>query len=109
MYGRHITSGVRRRIRLSGKPHGRNSTSTDSLSNFAPRKQEKRVADILTADEGISAPEMGGNSLGQANAFAERVARRSGYEATTTALAKSLVKGVGHVTNNGVPLNEGTH
>jgi hypothetical protein len=66
------------------------------------------VADILTADD-VAAPEMGNASLGQASEFAGRMARRSNYESTTTALAKSLVKGVGHVTNNGVPLNEATH
>jgi len=66
------------------------------------------VADIVT-DEGIAAPSMGNASLGGANAFAERVARRSNYEATATSLAKSLVKGVGHVTNNGAPLTEATH
>jgi len=63
------------------------------------------VADIVT-DEGIAAPQMGGAGLPSASAIAERVARRSNYEATTTALAKNLVKGVGHVTNNGVPLSE---
>jgi hypothetical protein len=66
------------------------------------------VADIVT-DEGVAAPQMGGNSLGSASALGERVARRSNYESTVTALTKSLVKGVGHVTNNGVPLNEGSH
>ncbi len=67
------------------------------------------MADIVTLDESIAAPSMGNASLGGANMAAERIARRSNYEATTTALAKNLVKGVGHVTNNGVPLNEGTH
>src|SRR6185437_1461531 len=52
---------------------------------------------------------MGNAPLGRASSAAERVARRSNYEATATSLAKSLVKGVGHVTNNGVPLSEGTH
>jgi len=66
------------------------------------------VADIVT-DEGIAAPGMGNAPLGRASSAAERVARRSNYEATATSLAKSLVKGVGHVTNNGVPLSEGTH
>jgi hypothetical protein len=36
-------------------------------------------------------------------------ARRTDYEALFTTKAKDLVKGVGHVTNNGVPLSEGRH
>jgi hypothetical protein len=66
------------------------------------------VADIVTS-EGVEAPQMGNASLGSASALAERTARRSGYEAAVTSLTKSLVKGVGHITNNGVPLNEGEH
>jgi len=64
------------------------------------------VADILTADE-VAAPAMGGNSAGAASAFGERVARRSNYEGTMTALTNTLVKGVGHITK-GVPLSEAT-
>ena len=66
------------------------------------------MADIVTG-EGIKSPQMGNASLGEASALAERTARRSNYEATFTSLSKSLVKGVGHVTNNGIPLNEETH
>src|SRR6266704_6467239 len=66
------------------------------------------MADILTADE-VTAPGMGGSSAGSASAFGERVARRSDYEGTMTTLTKSLVKGVGHITNDGRPLNEGAH
>jgi hypothetical protein len=66
------------------------------------------VADIVT-DEGIAAPQMGNASLGAAGNAAARVARRSGYEGTMTSLTKSLVKGVGHITNDGIPLSEGAH
>ena len=59
------------------------------------------MADILTADE-VTAP-------GDASAFGERVARRSDYEGTMTTLTKSLVKGVGHITNDGRPLSDGVH
>jgi hypothetical protein len=67
------------------------------------------VADIVSTEEGIEAPQMGGASAGAASAAAARTARRSNYEATFTSLSKSLVKGVGHVTNGGVPLNEAQH
>ena len=66
------------------------------------------MADVLTAEE-VTAPGMGGSSAGSASAFGERVARRSDYEGTMTTLTKSLVKGVGHITNDGRPLNEGVH
>lgn len=65
------------------------------------------MAEIL--EEGISPPQMGGAVLGSAGAQAERTARRSNYEATFTSMAKSLVKGAGHVMNDGVPLSESTH
>jgi hypothetical protein len=64
------------------------------------------VADILTADEGVAAPQMGSgvdiSSLKAANASA---ARRSGYEGFFTTKAKSLVKGAGHLTT-GMPLSD---
>ena len=64
------------------------------------------MADILTADE-VAAPVMGaGAGAGSANAVAERAARRSGYEGAMTSITKSLVKGVGHITNNGSPLTD---
>jgi len=37
------------------------------------------------------------------------LARRSSYEGMFTSKAKTLVKGVGHVTNGGVPLNDTDH
>lgn len=67
------------------------------------------MADIVT-DEGIEAPQMGtGAPVGQVNAQMAYAARRSDYEALFQTKAKDLVKGVGHVTNKGVPLSEGTH
>ncbi len=68
------------------------------------------MADILTADEELNAPAMGaGAPVGAVNAQMGAAARRSDYEALFTTKAKDLVKGVGHVTNNGVPLSEGQH
>jgi hypothetical protein len=68
------------------------------------------VADILTADEGINDPQMGaGGPAGTANASAASMARRTTYEGMFTSKAKGLVKGVGHVNNNGVPLNDVDH
>jgi hypothetical protein len=68
------------------------------------------MADILPADEGIAGPGMGqGTPAGAANASAARMARRTNYEGLFTTKAKALVKGVGHVTNDGVPLNDTTH
>ncbi len=69
------------------------------------------MADILTAgDEAVAAPKMGGggdiSAIQQANAGA---ARRSTYEGFFTSKAKNLVKGVGHVSNNGTPLNDMDH
>ena len=67
------------------------------------------MADILTADE-VGTPAMGqGAPVGAVNAQMGAAARRSDYEALFTTKAKDLVKGVGHVTNNGVPLQEGRH
>jgi hypothetical protein len=67
------------------------------------------VADILTGEE-LGTPAMGaGAPLGAVNAAMESAARRTDYEALFQTKAKDLVKGVGHVTNNGVPLTEGTH
>ena len=68
------------------------------------------MADILATDEGIPAPQMGGAQGGAANALAAREARKSSkYEEFFAAKAKNLVKGVGHVSNNGVPLNDVSH
>jgi hypothetical protein len=66
------------------------------------------VADIVT-DEGVESPQMGAGTTGAGIAAAARVARRSNYEATVTGITKSLVKGVGHISNGGVPLNEANH
>ena len=68
------------------------------------------MADILTTDEGITPPQMGGAQAGAANALAAREARRNTkYEDMFAAKAKNLVKGVGHVINNGIPLNDASH
>lgn len=67
------------------------------------------MADILTADE-VGTPQMGqGAPVGAVNAQMGVAARRSDYESLFTTKAKDLVKGVGHVTNNGIPLREGPH
>ena len=66
------------------------------------------MADILTDELGT--PQMGtGSPVGAVNSQMAQAARRTDYEALFTTKAKDLVKGVGHVTNNGVPLNEGSH
>lgn len=68
------------------------------------------MADILPANEELNAPAMGaGAPVGAVNAQMGAAARRSDYESLFSTKAKDLVKGVGHVTNNGVPLNEGSH
>jgi hypothetical protein len=68
------------------------------------------VADILTSEEGIDAPRMGGAGFGSANAAtAAQVRKNTRYEELFTAKAKTLVKGVGHVTNGGVPLQDLSH
>ena len=68
------------------------------------------MADILTAEEGISAPVMGGGGPGEmVNKAMTIAARRTNYEGLFTSRAKMLVKGEGHVTNNGIPLNEVDH
>jgi hypothetical protein len=68
------------------------------------------VADILATDEGITPPQMGGAQSGAANALAAREARKNTrYADMFVGKAKNLVKGVGHVINNGVPLSEATH
>jgi hypothetical protein len=68
------------------------------------------VANIVTEDEGITPPQMGGTQPGAANALAAREARKAGrYDEFFVAKAKNLVKGVGHVTNNGVPLTDVSH
>ena len=66
------------------------------------------MADIVTG-EGVETPQMGAASGGAASAAAAQVARRSTYQSTFTSLAKSLVKGVGHITNGGIPLSETAH
>jgi hypothetical protein len=66
------------------------------------------VADILTADE-VGSPQMGNANLAGVQAANAAEARRSDYEGLFTSKAKTLVKGVGHVTNGGVPLNDLDH
>ena len=70
------------------------------------------MADILTAGDGVTAPPMGaGTAVGAANASmaASPEVRRSDFEGAFTSRAKNLVKGVGHVTNNGIPLDDVVH
>ena len=68
------------------------------------------MAVTLEQDEGITPPQMGGAQAGAANALAAREARRNTkYEDMFAAKAKNLVKGVGHVINNGIPLNDASH
>jgi hypothetical protein len=68
------------------------------------------VAATLDTTEEIGTPRMGGTQDGAANALAAREARRNTrYEDMFTGKAKGLVKGVGHVINNGVPLSEASH
>ena len=68
------------------------------------------MANIVTEDEGIPSPQMGDAHPGAANALAAREARKNTkYEEFFAAKAKNLVKGVGHVSNNGVPLNDVSH
>ena len=66
------------------------------------------MADILTTEE-LGTPTMGGTGVGAVNAQMANAARRTDYEALFQTKAKDLVKGVGHITNNGVPLSEGTN
>lgn len=69
------------------------------------------MADILTTDEErIDAPQMGGGGSPSAlTAMATKARRVSRYEDLFTGTAKNLVKGVGHVINNGAPLSEAAH
>lgn len=69
------------------------------------------MAEILpNGSDDIAAPAMGaGAPVGAVNAQMSAAARRTDYEALFTTKAKDLVKGVGHVTNNGIPLSEGRH
>lgn len=69
------------------------------------------MADIVSAGEDFGTPSMGqGAPVGAVNAqMATQASRRSDYEALFQTKSKELVKGVGHVTNNGVPLSEGVH
>lgn len=67
------------------------------------------MADIVSGDE-IQSPTMGaGAPVGAVNDQMAYAARRSDYEALFQTKAKDLVKGVGHITNKGVPLNESSH
>jgi hypothetical protein len=68
------------------------------------------VAVTLDNTEELGTPQMGGTQAGAANALAAREARKNTrYEDMFVGKAKGLVKGVGHVINNGVPLSEATH
>jgi len=67
------------------------------------------VADIIPTDEGLGGPQMAAANPGAIQASNAALARRSSYEGMFTSKAKTLVKGVGHVTNGGVPLNDTDH
>jgi hypothetical protein len=68
------------------------------------------VADVVTMEPDVSSASWTQEQpQGAASQAAARVARRSNYEATFTSLAKGLVKGVGHVSNGGVPLDDLHH
>ena len=64
------------------------------------------MADILTADDNVAAPQMGhGADVSQVSNDAASASRRTGYEGFFTTKAKSLVKGAGHLTT-GSPLTD---
>ena len=68
------------------------------------------MAATLDHTEEIQSPQMGGAQTGAANALAAREARKNTrYEELFAGKAKNLVKGVGHVINNGVPLSDVSH
>ena len=74
------------------------------------------MANIVTEDEGIPSPQMGGAQAGAANVLASREARKNTkYADMFAAKAKNLVKGAGQVTlggdrgSTGAPLQEGIH
>ena len=68
------------------------------------------MAATLDHSEELGTPQMGGTQAGAANALAAREARKNTrYEDMFASKAKGLVKGVGHVINNGVPLSEASH
>lgn len=67
------------------------------------------MADILPTDEGLGGSQMAAANPGAIQASNAALARRSTYEGMFTSKAKTLVKGVGHVTNGGVPLNDTDH
>ena len=69
------------------------------------------MADILTTDEErVDAPQMGGGGSPSAlAAMATKARRTSRYEELFTGTAKRVVKGVGHVINDGIPLSEASH
>lgn len=67
------------------------------------------MADIIPTDEGLGGPQMAAANPGAIQASNAALARRSSYEGMFTSKAKTLVKGVGHVTNGGVPLNDTDH
>lgn len=68
------------------------------------------MATTLDTTEELGTPQMGGTQTGAANVLASREARKNTrYEEFFAAKAKTLVKGAGHVMNNGVPLSEAQH
>ena len=68
------------------------------------------MAATLDHTEELGTPQMGGTQTGAANALAAREARKNTrYEELFAAKAASLVPGVGHVINDGVPLNKAAH
>ena len=68
------------------------------------------MAVTLENPEELGTPQMGGAQAGAANALAAREARKNTrYADMFAGKAKGLVKGVGHVINDGVPLSDATH
>ena len=68
------------------------------------------MAATLDHSEELGTPQMGGTQAGAANALAAREARKNTrYEDMFVGKAKGLVKGVGHVINDGVPLSDASH
>lgn len=68
------------------------------------------MAVTIDTEEHVDAPQMGGAGGGSALAATAAQARKgTKYEELFTGKARTLVKGVGHVTNGGVPLDDASH
>ena len=64
---------------------------------------------IFLPRKSLALPQWAALAVGAVNAQMANAARRTDYEALFQTKAKDLVKGVGHITNNGVPLSEGAN